>query len=290
MGFVEKFKIWALSEDVEDRLFITALLFGIPYFGSSIIFDLIYQFETNYILLDSVLLGICLTFYFLCRFKSIRPIIINIFCALLIGGFIYFWSTAEGIKGGAAYSFPVLSALIILLTKGAARYIYSIALVLLLFIITSDIFPVTGVARFESLFFEYHLNLFILTFLLLFFKVALDNEKHDLEVQNQQNNELNKALSIKTAELQDYNKEIELIHQNLEKLVNQRTEKLRIENERDLEYSFINAHLVRAPIANMMAIVELIEDKDQQIIDLSQKITELDSTVRKIGEVLSKDR
>ena len=57
------------------------------------------------------------------------------------------------------------------------------------------------------------------------------------------------------------------------------------ENERLLEYSFINAHLVRAPIANILGLTQL-KAGDPKLQQLKRSIEEMDMIVRKIAEVL----
>ena len=81
-----------------------------------------------------------------------------------------------------------------------------------------------------------------------------------------------------------------MIQENLERLVVHRAAKLKEENERDLEYSFISAHLVRAPIVNMLAVIQLLGNDNPQLNDRRVNVLRLDSTVREIGKVLAEDR
>lgn len=286
---VEKLKKWMQSADFEDSIFLIALAVATPYFGINIAFDFWYRSQIEYLFLDIGLLIICSVFLYLQRYPHLRPRLMNIFCGLIIIAFVYYWMTSAGIKGGGAYIFPVLSVLVIFISRGIYRHIFLSILILLIFVLTSDLMPVSGAIMYLNLLFEFFLNLIILGLLLIVFKLALDRERLDIEKQNQQNDDLNKQLTIKSAELEDYNKEIKLIQQNLEILVDRRTEELHSENKKDLEYSFINAHLVRAPIANILAIIQHLQKDNPELKELETNALALDSTVRKIGKILSSE-
>jgi signal transduction histidine kinase len=284
---VEKLKKWMRKADFEDRIFLIALAVATPYFGINIVFDLWYRSQIEYLLLDISLLVVCSIFFYLQRYPRLRPKLMNIFSSLIIIALVYYWMTSAGIRGGAAYIFPVLSVLIISISRGVYQYFYLALLIALVFILTSELLPISGEILYLNLLFEFFLNLIILGLLLIIFKLALDRERSDLETQNQQIDKLNLEMSTKSAELEDYNKEIKLIQQNLEILVNKRTEQLHEENKKDLEYSFINAHLVRAPITNILAITQHL--KDPKLKELEKRALALDDTVRKIGRILSEE-
>ncbi|WP_370089188.1 hypothetical protein [Ekhidna sp.] len=286
---IKKLKKWILDADFEDRIFLIALAIATPYFVINIVFDLSYTSQKEYLLLDIFLLVTSVTLLYLRQFPRLRPILMNAFSVLTIAAFVYFWMTSAGVRGGAAYIFPVLSVVVISISRGIYRFIFPVILVALIFVLTSDIIPISGEILYQNLLFEFFLNLIIIAILLIVFKLAIDRERNDLEMQNHQNNELNKELMIKSAELEDYNKEIKLIQQNLEVLVDRRTEQLNNENQKDLEYSFINAHLVRAPIANILAITQHLKDENPALEGLEKNANALDSTVRKIGKILSSE-
>jgi tetratricopeptide (TPR) repeat protein len=103
---------------------------------------------------------------------------------------------------------------------------------------------------------------------------------------NDQLRELNRQVS-------EQNEEISMINDSLEKEVQRRTEKIRQQNEKLIEYAFFNAHRVRGPLARILGLTMLI-DRDlppEEVKDLNEKIKvsaqELDTVVREIGEKLS---
>ena len=98
---------------------------------------------------------------------------------------------------------------------------------------------------------------------------------------------MNEELTKKSQELEAYNKEIRLIKTNLAGAISKRTESLEKENQKDIEYTFINAHLVRAPITNIIALAEIL-DEYPGMEDMKKEVAELDEVVKKIGDVLNR--
>ena len=95
--------------------------------------------------------------------------------------------------------------------------------------------------------------------------------------------------------LKEKNLEIEIINDNLENLVTQRTEKLTLQNEKLNKYAHINAHEVRAPLASILGLINII-DKDQfkkenhEILDKLKEAGErLDEKIKYQNRVLEED-
>ena len=87
-----------------------------------------------------------------------------------------------------------------------------------------------------------------------------------------------------------YNRDIAAIKKNLEKVAARHTENLQRENQRIIEYSFINAHLVRAPLTNIMGLVDHVEDRadSERIEELKQNAYNLDRVIRKLANILKR--
>ena len=96
----------------------------------------------------------------------------------------------------------------------------------------------------------------------------------------------NAELNIKTTELELYNRDVELISKNLEKLAEQNFASMEEQNQKILEYSFINAHLVRAPLVNIIGLAELEESKNDQFKSLESSARKFDQILHKISGIL----
>ena len=126
--------------------------------------------------------------------------------------------------------------------------------------------------------------------------IAQHNEVLTLneEIQSQQD----EVIAQRDA-LLDHNNRIEALHQmlrnanqNLEKAVAERTTELKEQNRRLEEYAFINAHKLRAPVANILGLIEVLElkhleDERNQLLDhLKKSSWELDQVIRSIGKTI----
>jgi signal transduction histidine kinase len=103
------------------------------------------------------------------------------------------------------------------------------------------------------------------------------------------------SLAEKIRELADKNEEIENINSNLEKIVEMRTQALEDQNKRISEYSFINAHNLRGPLASILGLINLIskETDHENRLKLNHHLLKsaeaLDDVVRSINRMLEKE-
>ena len=98
----------------------------------------------------------------------------------------------------------------------------------------------------------------------------------------------------KNNEINNQAEEIRSINENLEELVKQRTLELERKNKALEEYAFINAHQLRAPVASILGLIQLIKEghaeveKSEYIEHLRSSAEKLDSVVRSIGKAIEK--
>ena len=93
--------------------------------------------------------------------------------------------------------------------------------------------------------------------------------------------------------------EIEVINNNLEQIVVDRTEKIKEQESQITEFAFINAHRVRSPLARIMGILNLIhlEKNEKEILkdylpmlksnveELNERLQEVSDNLNDIGKV-----
>ena len=273
-------------EGLEDQVFLAALLIAIPYFISSIVFDLLSMDNMVLLIIDVSFLVVCSSMIFLSRLAQLRNLLVNIFCTLVIAGFLFFWMSSGGIDGGGAYVFPVVSIIVILISKGWHTIVFAVILCLVAILVSGDWLTIQGSIDYSGLLFDFVLNLFILFFLLVFFKRSLDRERTELEKRNVAIRKSNEELNIKTTELELYNRDVELISKNLEKVAEKNFVNMERQNQKILEYAFINAHLVRAPLVNIIGLAELEESKNEEFESLETRARKFDEILHKISSVL----
>ncbi len=144
-------------------------------------------------------------------------------------------------------------------------------------------------------------TLIIAVIMLMILTLALANAFYQQRlVQNRANKELleknqkiekqSEELLKQAAKLQILNDNLESLNHNLEEKIKQRTKLLIDQNKVLAEYAFIHAHRLRAPLANIMGLVELLKHsslaKNEHVIvnHLTAATTELDSVIRNITD------
>ncbi len=122
------------------------------------------------------------------------------------------------------------------------------------------------------------------------FMVILINTRYDLIIREIKSR---LALQLSNEEIQNQNKElkrqkeiIDRINENLESLVKERTHELEKKNVALEEYAFINAHNLRAPVASILGLINLMSRIDHD--DESKKLVEhLGTSASKLDEVVN---
>lgn len=105
---------------------------------------------------------------------------------------------------------------------------------------------------------------------------------------------LNRLLKEKNVEIKEKALELEILNNNLEQMVEERTHVIQKKNVKLKEYSFLNAHIVRGPLANILGLTKLLkseasEDDKQQMIDhLHYSADKLDDVLTDIKKKLEK--
>ncbi|WP_420318468.1 histidine kinase dimerization/phospho-acceptor domain-containing protein [Ekhidna sp.] len=126
-------------------------------------------------------------------------------------------------------------------------------------------------------------------------KFASKNLKliESLELKNQELLNKNGQIENQSKELELANYEIRIINSNLEKVVNKRTKKILDQATQFQIFSFKNSHELRAPLTNVMGVLELLKEaKSQQemrqLLDLlNQSCKDLDRVVHDINGILN---
>jgi len=97
---------------------------------------------------------------------------------------------------------------------------------------------------------------------------------------------------------QNKNEIIEKLNRELESKVELRTKMLKEQNAKLMEYAFVNAHVLRAPVSRILGLVNLLiksenprATEDKEVIQhLNESSKELDSVVRNLSVTLQESR
>ena len=104
-------------------------------------------------------------------------------------------------------------------------------------------------------------------------------------------------LEEKNIEIAKQAEELKEFNSRLEKMVEERTNKIQEQAKRLREYAFSNSHVVRAPLARIIGLTEVLnhtmkltDDEWEELRgNIKDSADELDAAIKEIGEVISRD-
>jgi tetratricopeptide (TPR) repeat protein len=127
-------------------------------------------------------------------------------------------------------------------------------------------------------------------------KKIIEKQKFFVDGANYELIEKNHEIQAQADMINEANEEIKLINESLESTVKERTGKIELQNSKLREYSFSNSHEVRAPLARLIGLIYLWNDKrvtsgdrDSLIEKISHAAFELEEIVKKVSVLLNED-
>jgi hypothetical protein len=114
-----------------------------------------------------------------------------------------------------------------------------------------------------------------------------------ISVQRQELTEKNEELEQMVSSLRDINQHVEYLNKNLEHKVAERTMELKLNNDKLVQYAYINAHLLRGPFCRVKGLILLRDEilrrngSDEKIDEfLMRSLDELDEVTTRIQEAV----
>ncbi|MBL0742527.1 tetratricopeptide repeat protein [Chryseolinea lacunae] len=113
----------------------------------------------------------------------------------------------------------------------------------------------------------------------------------DLKEKNEEIHEQKSAIEMQAASVQKLNETLQELNRTLEGRIDERSRQLLVQNQKVAEYTFMNAHKLRAPVASMLGLISLIQQADpteHEIILKHLKTCgeQLDRVIREISQNL----
>ncbi len=93
-------------------------------------------------------------------------------------------------------------------------------------------------------------------------------------------------LEGKNAELNEFKEEIQLLNESLEEKIKQRTANLAAANEKLRNYSFLNSHAVRRPLANILGLVSIFDYRNPENPENKDYLQMLDQSAKALDQVI----
>lgn len=144
----------------------------------------------------------------------------------------------------------------------------------------------------QSLYFEFITSLLVVTLFLVQFNYGRKLKKYSTSLEDLVS-ERTEELRSTVEELNHANEELTSMNDGLDLMVKNRTTELEERNYQLTEYAFINSHLLRAPLARILGLTDLIrmestDPKTQELMDkLFNSCEELDEIIKLMSTQLS---
>lgn len=271
---------------LEQRVFTIIIVSTVLYLVTNLIFELDSGgIHSNLFRIYSFVLSICLILVYLMAKGRIKTYHINAFAIFILGMFIYYVPKSAGPTGGIGYTLQNITVMLVFMTKGRIQTFMTICLAGLTLVLFTNVLTFSGDLNYLQMVIDYGVNLLFLGVFMVIFKHIFDGEREKIVRNNSKIEELNSQLKNQSIDLENTNLEIQTIRDNLQQTILERTQELEEDNQKLIEYSFINAHLIRAPLTNIAGAVQL-KSQDPDLKGIGEGITEMDQVLKKIADVL----
>lgn len=127
--------------------------------------------------------------------------------------------------------------------------------------------------------------------MLIFQRRKILKANQDLKGKNEEINVQKTAIEGQAAALLKLNEALQDLNRSLEGRIDERSRQLIMQNQKLAEYTFINAHKLRAPVASVLGLIQLIEhaeshERDTIVAHLKTCANQLDQIIREISHDL----
>jgi signal transduction histidine kinase len=134
----------------------------------------------------------------------------------------------------------------------------------------------------------YSILYFVIAYATAVLKSSYDRIHQYLRETNIELNEKAKAIEAQNEELIQIQDNLSTLNNDLERIVNERTARIQVQNEVLIKYSFTNAHHLRGPVARLLglaAIYKLEPNKDHDffIEKMVDQAHEIDAVIKQIN-------
>jgi signal transduction histidine kinase len=283
-------------ESFERRVFHYGLIVGIVFRLIRSVHEYMINSPAPVLLLGAFNLLLFAVIFSLYRKHFSIAFVIFFFQILLTS--ILTWNNAGGWNGSVPYVLMVAMVGIAITSHGILQFIalFAYGITILLLSSTTVLDAFSAVNKSYSLmsrevdFFTHTALLFLITFYL---KEKFVSYRKSVEIANENLKTSSEKLIEQTKQLQQQKANLTKLRNDLEKAVTEKISEAQNKSEILDEYSFINSHHVRAPLARVLGLIRLIELEhvDNSSRESFQKIKndaeEIDSILSKINSIVA---
>jgi len=286
-----------ISQRFESRVFRYGIIMGLIFRVIRLVHELMIDSPLPVLVLGIFNLFLFSLVFFLYR-KHFQIALVLFFFQILITS-ILTWNNAGGWNGSIPYLLMLAMIGIVITSHGLLQIVILLAygVVISLLIFTSVLDSLSSQNPNYSLLsreFDFLVNTSVLILVTFYLKENFLSFRESAEVNNERLKISTEKLLHQNQQLYDQQVELNILRNNLEKIISGKIMESRTQAEILKEYSFVNSHHVRAPLARVLGLIDLIEVENQRnnssshvLHNIKTDAEELDVILRKINKVIS---
>jgi len=209
------------------------------------------------------------------------------------------WNNAGGWNGSIPYLFLLVMIGVVITSHGFLQVTIMLVygLVICLFAFTNDLNSFSSHNPNYSLSsreFDFLINTAVLILVTFYLKENFLSYRESVELANERLRKSTEKLVEQNNQLYQQQVELNILRNNLEQIVSGQISESQNQAEILKEYSFVNSHHVRAPLARVLGLIDLIEVENRRnnasssaLHKIKTDAEELDIILKKINTIIS---
>jgi signal transduction histidine kinase len=284
-------------KNIEKFFLVTLLQISIAGVSLILITDLLfYPKDILSLYIDVVILAACALAYLLRDKYSTTSSLIIIITTLVA---MFYQSMAVPINTTTSFAVVLIVGFIIsILLKDRLQWTFHgitvLGIIVIFFIqaTSSSLRPVAESNETITMGITYCVLYFLIAYCTSILKGSYNRVNSSLRTANTNLIEKAKEIAAQNEELLQIQNNLNELNTNLERTVDERTQKVKIQNEILLKYSYANAHHLRGPIARLLGLVTICRmdtnpDYTFFLDNIERQCKEIDKVVKQINSELS---
>jgi signal transduction histidine kinase len=280
----------------ESRVFHYGVILGVIFRTIRLVHEVMIESPLGILVLGGFNLILFIVIFILHR-RHFQIAFTIFFFQILITS-IFTWNNAGGWNGSVPYLLLLVMTGIVITSHGilqiATLFAFGILIFLFAFTTVLDSFSTHNTNyTLLSREFDFLINTAVLILLTFYLKENFLSYRESVELNNERLKKSTEKLMEQTQQLYQQQVELNILRNNLEKIISGKISESQNQAEILKEYSFVNSHHVRAPLARVLGLIDLIEVENRRnnassdaLDKIKMDAEELDVILKKINTVI----
>jgi len=289
-----------MSTSLERRVFLNVLLISIVSVLAFLANAILILHDTNLVIANTIALVLLVTMYILSRFMDLYMYLVLPYALIVLAGLNSAWFISGGYVSSTSYiMFAILIIGIIVSRNKYTMLIIGIISINIIVLYSLEYFyPELAITFDKQKDIVSHGVVFlavmvIINYLIVQLKLSYEHERKKVVEINNDLQRKNEEINYQNSIIQSQNLELKSYSEDLERKVNDRTELLSNMN-RDLtahnltleQFTFITAHNLRSPVAQIQGLIHLIGHDIKSGTDANETLEQLNKSAVNLEEVV----